>query len=185
MSMKNSKTKVVILIVLLTANVISCTWTASDTSTISYNSIFDVNKSLVVLAETFPEYQWNESAKNAYALYLKSLNDYYFRKQYAASILLFYDAIDFYPNDARFYVRLAESQARNGDTVTALRTLNSAENYLPGFLNQPGIVSYVRDLNQAPVGVVEQQQPKGLIGKSIGAVTWLPRKILGFIPNPF
>ena len=186
--MNKINNKIIILALLVTANVSSCTWmslgTSSSPTTITYNSIFNVNESLVVLAETFPQYQWEDSSKNAYALYLQSLNDFYFRKNYGAAILLFYDAIDLYPNDARFYVRLAESQARNGDRLTALNTLNGAENFLPGFLNQPGIVSYVRDLNQPPDAIVPPQ-PKGIIGKSIGAVTWLPRKILGFIPNPF
>lgn len=178
--------KIAILVILIAANLSSCTWMPlRTTTTTAYNSIFDVNESLVVLAETFPEYQWQDTSRNAYALYLQSLNDFYFRKNYGAAILLFYDAIDFYPNDARFYVRLAESQARNGDPALALRTLNDAGIVLTGFLRQPGIASYVRDLTQAPIAAAAQSPPKGLIGKSIGAVTWLPRKILGLIPLPF
>ena len=171
---------------LIAPQIYTCMWTASQKG--SESSIFKEDSSLIVLAETFPEYEWNENAQRAYSVYLKGLNDYYFKMEYETAIVLFYEAIDIYSHDARFYVRLAESQARHGFIDEALATLNQAGTLLTGFLEQNGIDSYARELNRAsemPVSVVEKPPPKGMIGKIKAAVTWIPRKLYKFVKKFF
>lgn len=162
---------------------ISCSGTSTTIKPVS--SIFEEIESLTILAETFPEYEWNDEAKNAYSIYLTGLNDFYFRKQYETAKLLFYNALDVYPYDARFYVRLAESQARTGDFPTAINTLTTAETFLTGFLANPGVASYLDYLNQAAAGTVVYVPPKSILSKTTGAITWIPRKAYGFIRNLF
>jgi len=144
-----------------------------------YGSIFDRDYALPVLAESFSGYEWNAQSKRAYELYLEVLNKYYYTLDYEMCNVLFYDAIDIYPHDARLYVRLAESIARTGDVVRALDVLHAGDRAIPGFSESPRIHLYIEELDRAKATQKAGQSAgsKKMVSKVTGIVTWLPRKI--------
>jgi len=146
----------------------------------SYGSIFDHNYTLSVVAESYPEYTWNTDAEKAYELYLRLLNESYYKKDYEQCSIFLYDAIDIYPYDARFYVRLAESLARSVDALRSRDILEEGGKKLTGFTDNPGVRSYMQELNSAIAtsSLGAEKSEKGIIGKTLGVFTWPFRKII-------
>jgi len=143
-----------------------------------HTSLYDPQVSLNIVAENFPEYEWNENAQKANDVFLKGLNECYYQQKYQAAVSVFYSALDLYQYDARIYVRLAESQARLGDLDGALNTLHTATQRLTGFSSYPGIESYIKELNNAkqlPEGTPLYVKPRGTTQKVFGALIKYPK----------
>ncbi|MFC1561592.1 hypothetical protein ACFL6I_08205 [candidate division KSB1 bacterium] len=146
-------------------------------------SIFDTGSNLMVIAESFSEYEWNQDAEDANDIFLTGLNEYFYKKLYDESILYFYDALDIYTYDARIYVRLAESLARANDVQRAHDILLTGSRNLTGFLQYPGINAYLTELRRAISQPQLLNEPdQGILQKTAGIITWIPRKLWGLLP---
>ncbi len=88
-----------VILLTLCFQINSCFWMMKKSN--SKNSIFNREYVLSVIAESLHEFEWNDAAKRSYSIYLKSLNDYYFLKDYETAMILFFDTMDQNPNDAR------------------------------------------------------------------------------------
>ncbi|MFC1553544.1 hypothetical protein ACFL7D_02820 [candidate division KSB1 bacterium] len=164
----------------------SCIWARSSGE--NKQSIFDRDFALTIQSEMFPEYEWNNLSRNANVIYLKSLNNYFFKYNYDAAASSFFEANDIYPYDARIYVRIAECRARTGDINLAIDMLNMGNEMITGFLDNPGVRAYMTELQAAGVSgnvPAEVQEPKGIVGKSLDVLTWVPRKTYSFIKGLF
>ncbi len=144
------------------------------------HSIMEHDHLLPIIAESFEKYEWNEESQRAFNLYLTGVNEYFLILDYEKAVDTFYSAIDIYQDDARFYVRLAEALARLNDYSRARNILEVGETRLEGFLNYPGVNHYYNELSSLisnPANTQVSEPPKGFLGKTKAALTWLPRKI--------
>lgn len=172
--MNSKKIKYVILSVLVFVNCSTFTGANQDSF-----SIFDRGFTMPILAESFPQYEWNSDSKVAYEIYLKAFNEYYLVYDFEPATIAFEEAMAKYNKDARFYLRMAESLARTNEVDRALRILQLGETNIPGFINYNGIQSYINELTSSANGDGNvNTKPKGILGKSVYYLLWLPKKIL-------
>lgn len=153
---------------------------ASHEARSPYRSIFDRDYTLHIIAEEYPEYEWNSNAQRAYDMFLQAMNEYYNTLDYQTCSIILYDALDIYPYDARIYIQLAESLSRLGDIDRATDVLRSGSNHLTGFGEHPGVRSYLDELNRAAEDPeMFATERKGVLSRIVGVLTWLPRKVWG------
>jgi hypothetical protein len=173
----NNRIYHIVLLTIITALVLSCFKAVKVDR--RFGSVYDRNYSLPVLAEAYPEFEWNSQSKQSYSLFLEIMNKYYYKLDYDRCNELFYDVLDIYQYDARVYVRLAESIARTGDSQRAMDVLRTGGGRISGFSTHPGVNSYMNELSRRGEETASLQTEKsdGILSKAKNVLLWLPKKI--------